>query len=236
MGSDAIHTEGAPRAGQADDTLRFRVRDAIESRGHTSVANCLLEDVRLDPAVRLAYILVTRLVACEPGAPLSPQSLARVLGTSPGQARDALRALVEAGLLSIEARRPDGQPAALCIEPLASRYGGRGPGQADLAAAGPAPRSREPSRERATPPEARGAVIPIMTDQRRAFEDRLAARIPDLPGVPTIDPARRELGLERARRLREQLRRTPAGSTTGSPTGSPGGGPGGTPDESGPRA
>jgi len=48
-------------------------------------------------------------------------------------------------------------------------------------------------------------VIPAMTDERRAYEDRLAARIPALAPVPSIDPRLRELGMNRARRLRQQL-------------------------------
>jgi hypothetical protein len=44
-----------------------------------------------------------------------------------------------------------------------------------------------------------------MTDERRAYEDRLAARIPALAPIPSIDPRLRELGMDRARRLRRQL-------------------------------
>jgi hypothetical protein len=187
----------------AEERMALAFRDGVDQRGFTAVPNVVLEDARLEPGARLAYALLARLATANPGAEITPASLGALLGQSPRQARDHLRALVEAGLLGIASRRPDGQPAAFCLEPLGRRYG------AARAAAAPPARGREIFPERGAAPEARGAVIPIMTEQRRAFEDRLAARIPARPPARTIGEAERELGRQRARALREQLLQAP---------------------------
>lgn len=197
-------TTGRQPARAGEERIAIGFREAADRLGSTTIPNAVLEDARIDPAARLTYALVVRLAAA-PGGDLTLASLAASLGQSPAQALDCLRALLEAGLLSISARRPDGQPSALCLEPLARRYG-RDPVAAAPAPAGP--RLRE-LPDRFAVAEPRGAVIPLMTEQRRAFEDRLAARIPVRPADRKIDPGLRALGLTEARRLRAQLRPGP---------------------------
>jgi hypothetical protein len=201
MGSEALQ-------GPSEERARLRFRDSVEGRGVTVVPNAVLEDTRLDPATRLAYALLTRHATAEPDAELSTTTLASRLGSNVRQARECLKALVDTGLISIESRRNDGVPTAFCLEPIAARYGGA----AAAPAAGGAARGRDVPRDRPGPGEARGAVIPIMTEQRRAYEERLAARIPIRPATPAIDPGLRELGLARSRMLREQLAQQPPGS------------------------
>lgn len=198
-------TTGRPTARAGEERIAIGFREAGDRLGSTAIPNAVLEDARIDPAARLTYALVVRLAAV-PGGDLTLGSLAASLGQPPAQALDCLRALLEAGLLSVSARRPDGQPSALCLEPLARRYG-RDPVVSAPAPAGP--RLRELPADRFAVAEPRGAVIPLMTEHRRAFEDRLAARIPVRPADRKMDPGLRALGLTEARRLRAQLRPDP---------------------------
>lgn len=199
----AMRPVGNRAARPGEERIAIGFREAADQLGSTAVPNAVLADARLDPAARLAYALVLRGATGQ--GDLTVASLAESLGQTPAQATNCLRALLEAGLLTITARRPDGQPSALCLEPLSRRYGPE-------RAAAPAPAATVARREfpdRAALAEPRGAVIPLMTEQRRAFEDRLAARIPLQPSVRKIDPTLRERGLDQARRLRAQLRPDP---------------------------
>jgi hypothetical protein len=156
--------------------------------------DAVIEDTDLDIAVRLTYLIVKQHTWSGAETTLTTDEIARLLGRSPGQAYRYLQELVEAGLLSVESRPFDGQPEIYCLEPA----GARG-------------KDRKILRVRPGSNENRGAVIPPMTDERRRYEDRLAAKIPALPPTPTIDPALRELGMNRARLLRRQLA-NPAGT------------------------
>ncbi|MGH2718292.1 MAG: hypothetical protein ACRDJU_06915 [Actinomycetota bacterium] len=199
-------TTSRPRERGGEEHIAIAFREAADRLGSTLVPNPVLEDARLDPAARLAYALLLR-QAATPDGELSVATLGASLGLPAAQALDCLRALLDAGLLSVAERRADGQPSALCLEPLSRRYG-REAAAAARAAGSPVPRLRE-LPERSGVAEPRGAVIPLMTEQRRAYEDRLAARIPVQSPVRAIDPGLRELGLAQARRLRAQLRPEP---------------------------
>jgi len=198
-------TPTRPPAQAGEERIAIGFREPGDRLGSTPIPNAVLEDARLDPAARLAYGLLLRLSAL-PGGDLTVASLATSLGQSAAQALDCLRALLEAGLLSVSARRADGQPSALCLEPLSRRDGSDGVSAVSPAAAGPRLRGLP---DRSAFAEPRGAVIPLMTEQRRAFEDQLAARIPTQPPVRAIDPSVREQGLAEARRLRALLRPDP---------------------------
>jgi hypothetical protein len=168
--------------------------------------DAVIEDTDLDIAVRFTYLIVKQQAWSAPDAALTTDDLARILGRSPGQAYRYLQELVEAGLLSIESRPFDGQPDIYCVEPLQDRYGPPVDEDSPLGiAGGTAGKRRKAPAVRRGSMENRGAVIPAMTDERRAYEDRLAAKIPALAPIPSIDPRLRELGMDRARGLRRQL-------------------------------
>jgi hypothetical protein len=184
---------------------RFQFRSPPDARGYARM-DAVIEDTDLDIAVRFTYLIVKQQAWSGPDAALTTDDIARILGRSPGQAYRYLQELVEAGLLNIESKPFDEQPDIYCLAPLEHRYGPSVHEDSPLGMAGgvagnrrKAPGVRRGSREN------RGAVIPAMTDERRAYEDRLAARIPALAPVPGIDPRLRELGMDRARRLRRQL-------------------------------
>lgn len=184
---------------------RFQFQSPLDTRGYARM-DVVIEDTDLDIAVRFTYLIVKQQAWSCPDAALSTDDIARILGRSPGQAYRYLQELVEAGLLSIESRSFDGQPDIYRLEPLEGRYGPSvhedlpwGIAGGTAGKRGKAPGVRRGSREN------RGAVIPAMTDERRAYEDRLAAKIPALAPVPSIDPRLRELGMDRARALRRQL-------------------------------
>ena len=196
MCAQAIHDGPANHTTDA----RFQFRSPLDARGYARM-DPVLEDTDLDLAVRFTYLVVKQQAWSDPDAAVTTDDIALTLGRSPGQAYRYLRELVKAGLLSIDARPFDGQPDTYCLEPLENRYG---PTSQELPSAS-AGKGRKIPRTRPASRESRGAVIPAMTDERRAYEDRLAARIPPLPPVPSIDPRLRELGKDQARRLRRQL-------------------------------
>ena len=184
---------------------RFQFRSPLDARGYARM-DAVIEDTDLDIAVRFTYLIVKQQAWSGPDAALTTDDIARILGRSPGQAYRYLQELVEAGLLSIESKPFDGQPDIYSLEPLEDRYGPSVHEDSPLGIArGTAGRGRTAPGVRRGSRENRGAVIPAMTDERRAYEDRLAARIPALAPVPSIDPRLRELGLDHARRLRRQL-------------------------------
>lgn len=209
-------SQPAPHAGagngspvRAEGPVRLQFRSGVAASGHTCVPNVVLNDVRLELAARFAYAVLLQHASGERSAPLSLGELSRILGIGTRQSSAALQGLVQAGLLGIE-REGDAQSVTYFLEPLESRYGpGGNQPPATGSRGGP---SRFGSADRPGTNEARGAVIPVMTDRRRAFEDRLAASIPTSVPERTIDPALRELGLARARLLREQLKALPSGS------------------------
>lgn len=187
--------------------VTFRFRSAPSARGHTCVPNVVLSDIQLEMAARFAYVVALQQASADGAAPLSPGGLARILGISTRQSSLGLQSLVQAGLLGVECN-PEDQSVVYCLEPLENRYGPgehRRPGSSG--APGP---TRSGPAGRPGSNDNRGAVIPVMTDRRRAFEDRLSASIPASAPERTIDPALRELGLTRARLLREQLQRLPS--------------------------
>lgn len=196
---------GAPAAtaAQGDERALLRFGDPLDDAGVTCLPNIVLEDTRLSALNRLAYGLLLRHATEGSDEELVTTVLASELGVSVREARGCLKALVDAGLLRIETRRSDGVPTAFAIEPLATRYG---PG---AQSAGGRTQERVPVRERPAPAELRGAIIPIMTEQRRAYEERLAAKIPPRAAPRVIDPTLRELGLTRARELRAKLATAP---------------------------
>ena len=183
---------------------RFQFRSPLDARGYARM-DAVIEDTDLDVAVRFTYLIVKQQAWSCPDAALTTDDIARILGRSPGQAYRYLQELVEAGLLSIESKPFDGQPDLYCLEPLEDRYGPSVHEDSPLEIAGGTAGKRRKTPGVRGSRENRGAVIPAMTDQRRAYEDRLAARIPALAPVPSIDPRLRELGLDHARRLRRQL-------------------------------
>jgi IclR helix-turn-helix domain len=184
---------------------RFQFRSSPDARGYAPM-DAVIEDTDLDLAVRFTYLIVKQLAWSGPDAALTTDDIARILGRSPGQAYRYLQELVEAGLLSVESKSFDSQPDIYCLEPLEGRYGpSEREGSPMEIAGGIAGKRGKASGVRRGLRENRGAVIPAMTDERRAYEDRLAARIPALAPVPSIDPRLRELGIDRARRLRQQL-------------------------------
>jgi hypothetical protein len=184
---------------------RFQFRSPPDARGYAPM-DAVIEDTDLDIAVRFTYLIVKQQAWSGPDTALTTDDIARILGRSPGQAYRYLQELVEAGLLSIESKPFDGQPDIYCLARLEDRYGPSVSEDSPLGIAGgiAGTRRRGPGGRRGSR-ENRGAVIPAMTDERRAYEDRLAARIPALTPVPSIDPRLRELGMDRARRLRRQL-------------------------------
>jgi hypothetical protein len=168
--------------------------------------DAVIEDTDLDIAVRFTYLIVKQQAWSDPDAALTTDDIARLLGRSPGQAYRYLQELVEAGILSTVSKPFDGQPDIYCLEPLEDRYGPCVHEECPLGTAGgSAGKRRKAPGVRGGSRENRGAVIPAMTDERRAYEDRLAAKIPALAPVPSIDPRLRELGMDRARLLRRQL-------------------------------
>ena len=177
---------------------RARFRSPAEPRGYAPL-DPVFEDTELDLSVRFTYYILKQHAWSAPGADLGTDEIARLLGRSAGQAYRNLLALVDAGLLSIEARAPDGQPDTFVLEPLERRYDSPTPG------AGAKTNRPIPLRRRPGSGDNPGAVIPVMTPERRAYEERLAAVLP--VGSPTkqIDPRVREVGLARAKALREQL-------------------------------
>ena len=184
---------------------RFQFRSPLDARGYARM-DAVIEDTDLDIAVRFTYLIVKQQAWSGPDAALTTDDIARILGRSPGQAYRYLHELVEAGLLSIESKSFDGQPDIYCLAPLEDRYGPSVHEESPLGiAAGTVGKGRKAPGGRRGLRENRSAVIPAMTDERRAYEDRLAARIPALAPVPSIDPRLRELGMDRARRLRQQL-------------------------------
>jgi hypothetical protein len=201
MCAQAIH-DGLTRN---DAGARFQFRSPLDARGYARM-DAVIEDTDLDIAVRFTYLIVKQHAWSGPDAALTTDDIARILGRSPGQAYRYLQELVEAGLLSIESKLFDGQPDIYCLEPLEDRYGPSVHEDSPLGiAGGTAGKRRKAPGVRRGSRENRGAVIPAMTDERRAYEDRLAARIPALAPIPSIDPRLRELGMDRARRLRRQL-------------------------------
>lgn len=217
MSTEPVQARGSAPAADTVVHLRFRAPVAPQ---YTRVPNVVLEDLRLEAMVRFTYVILSQQAAGHPGTSLTYGALARLLGTGPRQASGAIQALVEAGLLGTE-RGPAGAPLSVYLEPLERRYPAMAPAGAPAAGApAPAPVRGLPDRPSANLDrfaalgerggnEHRGAVIPAMTDKRRAFEDRLADRIPAEAPVRAIDPALRELGLSRARQLRRQLERPP---------------------------
>jgi hypothetical protein len=184
---------------------RFQFRSPLDARGYARM-DVVIEDTDLDIAVRFTYLIVKQQAWSCPDAALTTDDIARILGRSPGQAYRYLQEVVEAGLLSIESKTFDGQPDVYCLGPLEDRYGPSVHEESPLAiAGGAAGKRRKSTGVRRGSRENRGAVIPAMTDERRAYEDRLAAKIPALAPVPSIDPRLRELGIDRARLLRRQL-------------------------------
>ena len=201
MCAEAIHDGLTANSNGA----RFQFRSSPDARGYAPM-DAVIEDTDLDIAVRFTYLIVKHQAWSGPDAALTTDDIARILGRSPGQAYRYLQELVEAGLLSIESKPFDGQPDIYCLEPLEGRYGPSVHEESPLGiAGGTAGKRRKAPGGRRGLRENRGAVIPAMTDERRAYEDRLAARIPALAPVPSIDPRLRELGMNRARRLRQQL-------------------------------
>ena len=196
MCARAIHDSRASNTG-----ARFQFRSPLDVHGYARM-DAVIEDTDLDIAVRFTYLIVKQQAWSAPDAALTTDDIARILGRSPGQAYRYLQELVEAGLLSIESKPFDGQPDIYSLEPLEDRYG---PSVHENSALGIAGKRRKTTGARRGSRENRGAVIPAMTDERRAYEDRLAVRIPALAPVPSIDPRLRELGMDRARRLRRQL-------------------------------
>jgi len=184
---------------------RLRFRSSLDARGYAPM-DAVIEDTDLDLAVRFTYLIVKQQAWSGPDAALTTDDIARILGRSPGQAYRYLQELVQAGLLSIESKSFDGQPDIYCLAPLEDRYGPAVHEDSPLGmAGGVAGKGRKAPGGRRGLRENRSAVIPAMTDERRAYEDRLAARIPALAPIPSIDPRLRELGMDRARRLRRQL-------------------------------
>src|ERR1700737_1297701 len=201
MCAQAIH-DGLTRN---DAGARIQFRSPLDARGYARM-DAVIEDTDLDIAVRFTYLIVKQQAWSAPDAALTTDDLARILGRSPGQAYRYLQELVEAGLLSIESKPFDGQPDIYCLEPPEDRYGPSLHEDLPLGITGEtAGKRRKTPGVRLGTRENRGAVIPAMTDERRAYEDRLAERIPALAPVPSIDPRLRELGMDRARRLRRQL-------------------------------
>lgn len=200
MCAQATHDALTPNNG-----ARFQFRSPPDARGYAPM-DAVIEDTDLDIAVRFTYLIVKQQAWSGPDAALTTDDIARILGRSPGQAYRYLQELVEAGLLSIESKPFDGQPDIYCLAPLEDRYGPSVSEDSPLGIAGgiAGTRRKAPGARRGLR-QNRGAVIPAMTDERRAYEDRLAARIPALAPVPSIDPRLRELGMDRARRLRRQL-------------------------------
>lgn len=187
-------------AGRANGA-RFRFSSPVDVRGYARL-DAVFEDTDLEIALRYTYFIVKQHAWTNQESALTTDEIGRLLGRSPAQAYRYLQELVEAGLLSIASRPFDGQPDIYCLEPLESRYG---PGvQADAPGQLTLTKTRG-LRGRQTTSENRGAVIPVTTDERRAYEARLAARIPSLAPVRKIDPHLREVGLDRARTLRQQL-------------------------------
>ncbi|HEU5001254.1 MAG TPA: hypothetical protein VFW71_00550 [Actinomycetota bacterium] len=182
----------------ARPAARARFRSPAEARGYAPL-DPVFEDTELDLSVRFTYFILKQHAWSAPGTDLGTDEIARLLGRSTGQAYRNLLALVDAGLLSIDARAPDGQPDTFILEPLEERYRERPPGP-EAKGNRPIPFRRRPGTD-----DNRGAVLPLMTPERRAYEERLAAGLP--PGVPAkpIDPHLRELGLARSRALRRQL-------------------------------
>jgi len=184
---------------------RLQFRSSPGDRGYAPM-DAVIEDTDLDIAVRFTYLIVKQQAWSGPDAALTTDDIARILGRSPGQAYRYLQELVEVGLLSIESKSFDGQPDIYCLEPLEGRYGPAVHEESPLGiAGGTAGKGRRAPGGRRGLRENRSAIIPAMTDERRAYEDRLAARIPALAPVPSIDPRLRQLGMDRARQLRQQL-------------------------------
>lgn len=177
---------------------RARFRSPAQARGYAPL-DAVFEDTELDVSVRFTYFILKQHAWSAPGAELGTDEIARLLGRSTGQAYRNLLALVDAGLLSIEARAPDGQPDTFVLEPLERRY--------DSPAGGAAAKANRPIplRRRPGTVDNQGAVIPVMTPERRAYEERLAAALPAVSPTKQIDPGIRAVGLARARALREQL-------------------------------
>lgn len=188
-------TEGQPPG------ARFRFRSPLDSRGYVRL-DAVFEDTELDIVLRFTYLIVKQYAWSGAEGPLTTDEIGRLLGRTPGQAYRYLQELVEAGLLSIDAR-PAGEPELYCLEPLERRYGeavtGDAPGQLSIS------RIRAGQRARVGTRENRGAIMPVTTDERRAFEEHLAARTLTIPPPHSIDPGERERGRARARQLREQL-------------------------------
>jgi len=106
---------------------RARFRSPAEPRGYAPL-DPVFEDTELDLSVRFTYYILKQHAWSAPGADLGTDEIARLLGRSAGQAYRNLLALVDAGLLSIEARAPDGQPDTFVLEPLERRYDSPTPG------------------------------------------------------------------------------------------------------------
>lgn len=194
-----VRSIGGPAYGPAGAASRARFRSPAEARGYAPL-DPVFEDTELDISVRFTYFILKQRAWAAPGSDLSTDEIARLLGRSPGQAYRNLLALVDAGLLSIEARAPDGQPDTFVLEPLERRYGNPATPPAPQPASGIRRATRRPGTE-----DNRGAVLPLMTPERRAYEERLAATLPALAPVTQIDPRLREVGLARSRALKQQL-------------------------------
>jgi hypothetical protein len=214
MGSQPVQHAGPGNGASVPDeaSVRLRFRSGAQGCGHTSVPNAVLSDLRLDLVARFTYAVLLQQVSTDRSAPLSIGELARILGIGTRQSSAALQALVQAGLIGVE-RDAEDQSVIYCLEPLENRYGPGGNGRQESprpeSTRGALPRRSGPA-DRPGSNETRGAVMPVMTDRRRAFEERLAASMPVSAPERTIDPVLRELGLTRARLLREQLKRSPS--------------------------
>jgi len=116
-------SSSANRSSESRDSARVRFRDPVEARGFTQVANLVVTDVRLDVNVRFTYILIKQQAWDNPDVELTQADLARLLIRSRRQVQRYLIELVDAGLLTIECGRFEGQPNVYWLEPLQNRYG-----------------------------------------------------------------------------------------------------------------
>src|SRR2546421_2817844 len=117
MCAQAIHDGLTANSNRA----RFQFRSSSDAHGYVPM-DAVIEDTDLDIAVRFTYLIVKQQAWSGPDAALTTDDIARILGRSPGQAYRYLQELVEAGLLSIEAKALDGQPDNYFPGPPGGRY------------------------------------------------------------------------------------------------------------------